>query len=143
MVSVTILAAGIGILSALVALALLKLIGLFTNLFFYGGWDTDLVSPAGNLLGFFLLASRPVVTRPDEPLRPSLTAWPGRACPASRSWIARPHHGLSAWSRCEICSARGNETCKRSGTGSASCGHTCCFEGERPRMGTGRSRPIA
>ncbi len=39
------------VLSAFVALALLKLIGLFTNLFFYQRWSTALVSPAGNHLG--------------------------------------------------------------------------------------------
>ena len=40
----------IGLVSAFVALALLKLIGLFTNLFFFGRWGTALVSPAGNTL---------------------------------------------------------------------------------------------
>src|SRR6185436_12425717 len=30
---------------------LLRLIGLFTNLFFFQRWDTALVSPAGNQLG--------------------------------------------------------------------------------------------
>jgi CIC family chloride channel protein len=43
----------IGILNAFVALALLKLIGLFTNLFFFQRWDTALVSPAGNTLGLW------------------------------------------------------------------------------------------
>jgi len=41
----------IGLLSAYVALALLRLIGLFTNLFFFQRWDFALVSPAGNRLG--------------------------------------------------------------------------------------------
>jgi chloride channel protein, CIC family len=41
----------IGIVSAFVALILLKLIGLFTNLFFYQRWSTTLSSPAGNHLG--------------------------------------------------------------------------------------------
>src|SRR5215470_16264443 len=45
------LALGIGVFSAFVALALLRLIGLFTNLFFFQRWDTALVSPAGNTLG--------------------------------------------------------------------------------------------
>ncbi len=49
------LAIGIGVLAAFVALALLRLIGLFTNLFYYGRWRTDLVSPAGNHLGFYSL----------------------------------------------------------------------------------------
>ena len=47
----SLLAIGIGFVSAFVALALLKLIGLFTNLFFFGRWSTALVSPAGNHLG--------------------------------------------------------------------------------------------
>jgi CIC family chloride channel protein len=45
------LAIGIGLVSAYVAWALLKLIGIFTNLFFYQRWGTALVSPAGNHLG--------------------------------------------------------------------------------------------
>jgi len=44
---------GIGVLCAFVALVLLRLIGLFTNLFYYGRWSTALVSPAGNHLGAF------------------------------------------------------------------------------------------
>jgi chloride channel protein, CIC family len=47
------MAIGIGILSAFVALILLRLIGLFTNLFFFQRWSTALVSPAGNHLGIF------------------------------------------------------------------------------------------
>jgi CIC family chloride channel protein len=47
------LAIGIGFVSAFVALALLKLIGLFTNLFFFGRWSTAMVSAAGNHLGWF------------------------------------------------------------------------------------------
>ena len=47
------LAIGIGIFSAFVALALLRLIGIFTNLFFYQRWGTALVSPAGNHLGWW------------------------------------------------------------------------------------------
>ena len=43
----------IGIIGAFVALALLRLIGLFTNLFFFQRWDTSLISPAGNHLGIF------------------------------------------------------------------------------------------
>jgi len=45
----------IGVASAFVALALLKLIGLFTNLFFFQRWSTALISPAGNRLGWFEL----------------------------------------------------------------------------------------
>ena len=47
------LAVVIGVLCAYVALALLRLIGLFTNLFYYGQWGTKLISPAGNHLGWF------------------------------------------------------------------------------------------
>ncbi|MGH7651365.1 MAG: chloride channel protein [Gemmatimonadaceae bacterium] len=43
----------IGVIGAYVALALLRLIGLFTNLFFFQRWSTALVSPAGNHLGIF------------------------------------------------------------------------------------------
>ena len=50
---VSLLAIGIGVISSYVALALLRLIGLFTNLFYYGRWRTDLVSPAGNHLGIW------------------------------------------------------------------------------------------
>jgi H+/Cl- antiporter ClcA/CBS domain-containing protein len=45
----------IGIVSAYVAVALLRLIGLCTNLFFYGRVRTDLVSPAGHHLGYFVV----------------------------------------------------------------------------------------
>jgi len=47
------LALAIGVLASFVALALLRLIGLFTNLFYYGRWSTTLVSPSGNHLGIF------------------------------------------------------------------------------------------
>jgi len=40
------------VLAAYVALALLRLIGLFTNLFFFQRWDSALVSPAGAETGF-------------------------------------------------------------------------------------------
>jgi chloride channel protein, CIC family len=43
----------IGVISSFVAWILLRLIGLFTNLFFFQRWGTDLVSPAGNKLGVF------------------------------------------------------------------------------------------
>ncbi|HTM07544.1 MAG TPA: chloride channel protein [Verrucomicrobiae bacterium] len=55
MVTISMMALAIGILSAFVALALLKLIGVFTNLFFFQRWDTSLVSPAGNHLGIFIV----------------------------------------------------------------------------------------
>jgi chloride channel protein, CIC family len=47
------LALVIGVFASFVALALLRLIGLFTNLFYFGRWSTALVSPAGNHLGIF------------------------------------------------------------------------------------------
>ena len=50
------LAVVIGLASAFVALALLRLIGLFTNLFFFQRWSTALVSPAGNRLGLWEVA---------------------------------------------------------------------------------------
>lgn len=43
----------IGVLCAYVALALLRLIGLFTNLFYFGRLSTEMVSPAGSHLGYW------------------------------------------------------------------------------------------
>ena len=54
-VTISLMALVIGILSAFVALALLRLIGLFTNLFFSQRWDTALVSPVGNQLGILVV----------------------------------------------------------------------------------------
>jgi chloride channel protein, CIC family len=51
MVPLSLLAIVIGIISAYVALALLKLIGFFTNLFFYWRLGTAFASPAANTLG--------------------------------------------------------------------------------------------
>src|SRR5215472_12586947 len=50
---ISVLAVLIGAMCAFVALALLRLIGLFTNLFYYGRWSSALVSPAGNHWGWF------------------------------------------------------------------------------------------
>ncbi|PYX28574.1 MAG: chloride channel protein [Acidobacteria bacterium] len=47
------LAIFIGVVCAVVALLLLRLIGLFTNLFYFGRWSTAMVSPVGNHLGVF------------------------------------------------------------------------------------------
>lgn len=47
------LAICIGMVAAFVALALLRLIGLFTNLFYFGRWSTAMVSPVGNHLGIY------------------------------------------------------------------------------------------
>jgi len=54
-VPITLLATVIAIFSAFVALALLRLIGLFTNLFFFQRVSTALVSPAGNHLGWLVV----------------------------------------------------------------------------------------
>ncbi len=51
MIPISLLAILIGLLSAGVAWALLRLIGVFTNLFYYHRWDSHLVSPAGSPLG--------------------------------------------------------------------------------------------
>jgi hypothetical protein len=48
---IAMLAIGIGVIASYVALALLRMIGFFTNLFFYQRWSTEPVSPAGNHLG--------------------------------------------------------------------------------------------
>lgn len=50
---ISLLAIVIGVVCAYVALGLLRLIGLFTNLFYFGRWDTALVSPADSQLGLF------------------------------------------------------------------------------------------
>jgi CIC family chloride channel protein len=52
---VSAIALGIGALSAFVALALLRLIGLFTNIFFFQRWDVALVSPARHHLGLLVI----------------------------------------------------------------------------------------
>ncbi len=54
-IPISLLAIAIGFLSTGVAWTLLKLIGLFTNLFYYQRWQTSLVSPGGNHLGLWAL----------------------------------------------------------------------------------------
>jgi H+/Cl- antiporter ClcA len=49
------LAVVIGALCAFVAFALLRLIGLFTNLFYFGRWSAAMISPVGNHLGWYSL----------------------------------------------------------------------------------------
>jgi CIC family chloride channel protein len=49
------MAIGIGVISAYVALVLLRLIALFTNLFFYQRWSFSDVSPTGSDLGLFII----------------------------------------------------------------------------------------
>jgi CIC family chloride channel protein len=53
--SISLFAVIIGVVSAFVALALLELIGLFTNLFYYGRLDFRFVSPAANHLGVYAI----------------------------------------------------------------------------------------
>ncbi|HEU0035214.1 MAG TPA: chloride channel protein [Kofleriaceae bacterium] len=55
LIPIAAVAMGIGVLASFVALALLRLIGLFTNLCFYGRWDTAMVSPAGHQLGWLVV----------------------------------------------------------------------------------------
>jgi H+/Cl- antiporter ClcA/CBS domain-containing protein len=50
---ISLLAMGIGVICAFLALALLRLIGLFTHLFYYGEWGGSLISPAGTHLGYW------------------------------------------------------------------------------------------
>ena len=52
-IPISLMAAGIGVLCAFVALALLRLIGLFTNLTYFGRWSAAMVSPVGNHLGIY------------------------------------------------------------------------------------------
>jgi len=56
LLTVSLLALGIGAISAFVALGLLKLIGFFTNVFFYQRFATEMVSPVGHHLGYFVVA---------------------------------------------------------------------------------------
>ncbi|MEP7351609.1 MAG: chloride channel protein [Acidobacteriota bacterium] len=53
MLWVAALAIPIGLLSSFVAVALLKLIALFTNLFYFQRWSTEAASPASNTLGYW------------------------------------------------------------------------------------------
>src|SRR5436309_16035431 len=50
---ISLLAMFIGVVCAFVALALLRLIGLFTNLFYFGRWNASLVSLAANNLEIY------------------------------------------------------------------------------------------
>jgi len=50
-IPISLLAIAIGLISTGVAVVLLRLIALFTNLFFFQRWSTALVSPSGNHLG--------------------------------------------------------------------------------------------
>src|SRR6202790_5342376 len=52
-VPISLLASVIGVVCAFVALALLRLIGVFLKLFYFGRGSTAIVSPAGNHLGIY------------------------------------------------------------------------------------------
>lgn len=55
MLLVSVFAAAIGLVAGIVAFALYKLIGLFTNLFFYHRWSTDFTSAQHNHLGWMVI----------------------------------------------------------------------------------------
>lgn len=52
-IPISLMAIGIGVISAFAAWALMRLIGFFTNLFYYGRFNTAMISPAGNHLGWW------------------------------------------------------------------------------------------
>jgi H+/Cl- antiporter ClcA len=54
-IPISALALLIGAIASFVALGLLRLIGLFTNLFYYQRWSSALVSPIGNHLGYWAI----------------------------------------------------------------------------------------
>jgi chloride channel protein, CIC family len=60
MLLVSCLAAAIGLIAGIVAFALYKLIGLFTNLFFFHRWSTDFSSAQHNHLGWLVIVT-PVI----------------------------------------------------------------------------------
>jgi H+/Cl- antiporter ClcA len=53
LIPISLLAIVIGVVSTFVALALLRLIGLFTNLFYFHRWSMVLVTPSSNHLGVY------------------------------------------------------------------------------------------
>ncbi|HEX4334568.1 MAG TPA: chloride channel protein [Polyangiaceae bacterium] len=55
MLPITAAAIGIGALAAVVAFALLRLIGLFTNLFYFQRFSSDFVSPSKSSLGLWMV----------------------------------------------------------------------------------------
>jgi H+/Cl- antiporter ClcA len=60
MLLVSLLAAGIGLVAGVIAFALYKLIGLFTNLFFFHRWSFDFSSAQHNHLGWMVIVT-PVI----------------------------------------------------------------------------------
>jgi H+/Cl- antiporter ClcA len=55
LIPISLIAVAIGVLSGLVAKLLLDLIGLFTNLFFFQRWSSELASPADHQLGWLVV----------------------------------------------------------------------------------------
>jgi len=55
LIPISLVAMAIGVLSSFVALVLLRLIGLVTNLCFYQRWDTSFASPADHQLGMLVM----------------------------------------------------------------------------------------
>lgn len=55
MLLISLLAAAIGLVAGVVAFALYKLIGLFTNIFFFHRWSADFSSAQHNLLGWLVI----------------------------------------------------------------------------------------
>src|ERR1700741_2342699 len=55
-ISISLMAIVIGVIASYVAYFLLKLIGFFTNIFYYQRINTALSSPAGNHLGIWAIA---------------------------------------------------------------------------------------
>ena len=55
MVVVSVLAGAVGLMAGFVAFALYRLIGLFTNLFFFQRWTWDFISPRLNSLGAWVI----------------------------------------------------------------------------------------
>ena len=56
LIRISLIAVVLGAISTVLAVVLLQMIGLFTNIFFYGRISTELVSPAGTSLGPFIVA---------------------------------------------------------------------------------------
>src|ERR1700739_1231196 len=54
-VLISFLAAAVGLIAGLVAYVLYKLIGLFTNLFFFHQWSTTFRSVGGHHLGYWVI----------------------------------------------------------------------------------------
>ena len=57
MLLISLLSAAIGVVAGIVAFALYKLIGLFTNLFFYHRWSSAFTSAQHNHLGWMVIVT--------------------------------------------------------------------------------------